>query len=61
MISFDELSRALETYRRRRQVEGDLEGTSEPPPRAGATPPQSFQAVPEENTNELDVEDVIEE
>ena len=47
MIPFEELAAALEAYRRRRQVEADLNG----PPDDG----NGVQHVPPESTNEIDI------
>ena len=52
MIPFDELAAALEVYRRRRQMEADLDGPSE-----GGN---GVQAAPPENTNEIDLNAVEE-
>ena len=49
MIPFDELSRALEAYRRRR-----AEGQSTPPP-------LPRQSAAHEDTGEISVDDVIED
>jgi hypothetical protein len=64
MIPFEELCDALETYRRQRQLEADLNGEAP----ARMTPPQSFEVIEmnagrDDNTNEIDVNavDVLEE
>jgi hypothetical protein len=52
MIPFDELAAALEAYRRRRQMEAELDGPAE-----GGN---GVQAAPPENTNEIDLNAVEE-
>ncbi len=52
MIPFDELATALEAYRRRRQMEAELDG----PPDGG----NGVQAAAPENTNEIDLNAVEE-
>ena len=53
MIPFDELAAALEAYRRRRQMEADLNGAAE----EGGN---GVQSTPHENTNEIDLNAVEE-
>ena len=75
MIPFEELCEALERYRHRVRMEAELDGPPEQPNGSAGRPPvggrdgrkaggtDGYHALTEENTNELDVNelDVVED